>query len=68
VLALGVVAFLVAVVTALRRPPDQPADPWGANSLEWWATSPPPHHNFSSLPPIRTERPVFDAHHEEGAP
>ena len=31
------------------------------NSLEWATTSPPPHHNFDSLPPIRSERPVFDA-------
>jgi cytochrome c oxidase subunit 1 len=60
-LGLGLIPFLAAVVLALRRPPDQPNDPWEANSLEWWATSPPPHHNFSSLPPIRSERPVFDA-------
>ena len=42
-------------------PRDQPADPWGANSLEWATTSPPPHHNFPAIPPIRSERPVFDA-------
>ena len=44
-----------------RRPADQPADPWEANSLEWATASPPPHHNFESIPPIRSERPVFDA-------
>ncbi|MFL5768668.1 MAG: cytochrome c oxidase subunit I [Chloroflexota bacterium] len=60
-LGLGVIPFLIAVVTALRRPPDQPNDPWEGNTLEWWTTSPPPHHNFTSLPPIRSERPVFDA-------
>jgi cytochrome c oxidase subunit 1 len=64
-MGIGVIPFVVAVVLALRRPPDQPNDPWGANSLEWWATSPPPPHNFTSLPPIRSERPVFDAHHPE---
>ena len=36
-------------------------DPWGGNSLEWATSSPPPEHNFHSLPPIRSERPVFDA-------
>ena len=61
ILAAGTVPFLVAVVDALRRPADQPADPWGGNSLEWWTSSPPPAHNFRSLPPIRSERPVFDA-------
>jgi hypothetical protein len=36
------------------------ADPWHANSLEWATTSPPAEHNFNWLPPIRSERPVFD--------
>jgi len=60
-IALSVVMFLVAVVAALHRRPDMGPDPWEGNSLEWWAASPPPHHNFRSLPPIRSERPVFDA-------
>jgi cytochrome c oxidase subunit I len=61
VIAASMLIFLWSVVQALRRPADQPNDPWGANSLEWWAASPPQHHNFRSLPPIRSERPVFDA-------
>jgi cytochrome c oxidase subunit 1 len=60
-MAAGLVPFLAAVVLALRRPADQPNDPWDANSLEWWTASPPPHHGFTSLPPIRSERPVYDA-------
>jgi cytochrome c oxidase subunit 1 len=60
-LGLGTIPFVIAVVLALRRPPDQPRDPWGGNSLEWATLSPPPHHNFDVMPPIRSERPVFDA-------
>jgi cytochrome c oxidase subunit 1 len=60
-IALSVLVFLVAVVEALRRPIAAGADPWEGNSLEWWADSPPGHHNFPTLPPIRSERPVFDA-------
>jgi cytochrome c oxidase subunit 1 len=60
-IGISVLCFLGAVVAALRRPPDQPGDPWEGNSLEWATSSPPPHHNFRSIPPIRSERPVFDA-------
>jgi cytochrome c oxidase subunit 1 len=39
-------------------------DPWGyGNSLEWATSSPPPRHNFVSLPRIRSERPAFELHH-----
>jgi cytochrome c oxidase subunit I len=43
-------------------------DPWGYGaSLEWATSSPPPRHNFLSLPKIRSERPAFDLHHPEYA-
>jgi cytochrome c oxidase subunit 1 len=36
-------------------------DPWGyGNSLEWATSCPPPRHNFTKLPRIRSERPAFD--------
>jgi cytochrome c oxidase subunit 1 len=39
-------------------------DPWGhGNSLEWATSSPPPRHNFLEIPPIRSERPAFEAHY-----
>jgi cytochrome c oxidase subunit 1 len=39
-------------------------DPWGfGNSLEWATSCPPPRHNFTSLPAIRSERPAFDQHY-----
>jgi cytochrome c oxidase subunit 1 len=41
-------------------------DPWGwGMSLEWATSCPPPRHNFTSLPRIRSERPAFDAAHPE---
>ena len=41
-------------------------DPWGwGRSLEWATSSPPPRHNFLSLPRIRSESPAFDLHHPE---
>ena len=39
-------------------------DPWGhGNSLEWATTTPPPRHNFVSIPRIRSERPAFEHHY-----
>ncbi|PVZ09116.1 cytochrome c oxidase subunit 1 [Actinomycetospora cinnamomea] len=39
-------------------------DPWGhGNSLEWATSCPPPRHNFSELPRIRSERPAFELHY-----
>ncbi len=60
-LALGTIPFLVAVVAALRQPATAPSDAWGGYALEWATSSPPPEHNFDWLPPIRSDRPVFDA-------
>ena len=65
VMAAGVIVFLCDVVFSLRRAEPAGDDPWGAYSLEWWTSSPPPEHNFMSLPPIRSERPAFDARHPE---
>ncbi|MFL5644317.1 MAG: cytochrome c oxidase subunit I [Chloroflexota bacterium] len=59
-LGIGVVPFLIAVVLAMRSPADQPANPWGGGTLEWWTDSPPPPGNFRSLPRIRSNRPVLD--------
>ncbi|MEU6726177.1 cytochrome c oxidase subunit I [Nonomuraea wenchangensis] len=50
--------------TARRAPKVTLDDPWGyANSLEWATSCPPPRHNFTAIPPIRSERPAFDLHY-----
>jgi cytochrome c oxidase subunit 1 len=39
-------------------------DPWGwGNALEWATSCPPPRHNFTRIPRIRSERPAFDMHY-----
>jgi len=42
-----------------------PDNPWDAGTLEWFTSSPPSHHNFERLPPIRSERPVWDFNHPD---
>ncbi|MFI7635364.1 cytochrome c oxidase subunit I [Nonomuraea sp. NPDC049400] len=56
--------FLYNVWRTYRRAPKVTVDdPWGfGNSLEWATSCPPPRHNFTSLPRIRSERPAFDLH------
>jgi cytochrome c oxidase subunit 1 len=69
ILALSILIFAVNVVVSvfLRRGEVAGNDPWGGYSLEWWTSSPPPHHNFTSLPPIHSERPVYDFRHRTDA-
>ena len=68
VLATGVLMVLWNCIHSLRVGRIAPADPWGANSLEWYTSSPPPPHNFDELPPIRSERPLYDLRREAAAP
>ncbi|HML00493.1 MAG TPA: cytochrome c oxidase subunit I [Acidimicrobiales bacterium] len=59
-------SFLVFAANALvsfRKRIPAGDNPWDANALEWWTSSPPPPHNFHNLPPVRSERPVWDFHH-----
>jgi cytochrome c oxidase subunit 1 len=66
-LGLSTVPFLYNLVFSYRYGRLVESDDcWGyGNSLEWVTSSPPPKHNFVSLPRIRSERPAFDLHHPE---
>ena len=35
-------------------------DPWGGATLEWFALSPPPEHNFDVIPDVRSAEPLDD--------
>jgi cytochrome c oxidase subunit 1 len=61
------VFFIWNVIKTWRSAPKVTVDdPWGwGGSLEWATSCPPPRHNFTSLPRIRSERPAFDMHHPE---
>jgi cytochrome c oxidase subunit 1 len=66
-LALSAVPFLWNFVSSWRRGPAAGDDPWGGHTLEWATSSPPPEFNFTSLPPVRSERPLFDLNHPAAA-
>ncbi|MFN2448749.1 MAG: cytochrome c oxidase subunit I [Candidatus Baltobacteraceae bacterium] len=60
VMAFGVIAFALNFLFAKFAREPAGNDPWGGSTLEWATTSPPPEFNFTSLPPIRSERPLWD--------
>ena len=66
-LAVSMIPFLLNVyITARKAPKVTVNDPWGYGaSLEWATSCPPPRHNFTSIPRIRSERPAFDLNHPE---
>jgi cytochrome c oxidase subunit 1 len=67
ILGVSMLPFLINVyITARYAPKVTVDDPWGtARSLEWATSCPPPRHNFTSIPRIRSESPAFDLHHPE---
>jgi cytochrome c oxidase subunit 1 len=58
--------FLWNVWRTMKRGELAGDDPWGGHTLEWATSSPPPQHNFEDeLPPIRSNRPLWDANHPD---
>jgi cytochrome c oxidase subunit 1 len=67
-IAAAMLPFLWNIFITLRSGEPAGDDPWEGNTLEWATSSPPPPYNFDHLPPIRSERPVFDLRHAKDTP
>ncbi|HEY4347281.1 MAG TPA: cytochrome c oxidase subunit I [Gaiellaceae bacterium] len=59
-MGVGMLVFAVNVVRTSRVGRRAVNDPWLADTLEWYATSPPPPWNFERIPYIISARPLRD--------
>jgi cytochrome c oxidase subunit 1 len=65
ILAASAGVLLINFWVSWRKPVPAGNNPYDAHTLEWFTTSPPPHHNYTHLPPIRSERPTWDYNHPD---
>lgn len=60
ILLIGVILILTNAVASVKGGARASHDPWKGSTLEWFALSPPPAHNFDVRPDVRSDRPLDD--------
>jgi cytochrome c oxidase subunit I len=60
ILGIGVLVTVVNVARSAKVGSLAGPDPWKANTLEWFTSSPPPVNNFDVIPRVRSVEPMKD--------
>ena len=67
IIGISIIIFVVNVVRSLLHGEPAGDNPWGAWTLEWATSSPPPPGNFKELPAIHSDMPLWDLMHPDEA-
>jgi cytochrome c oxidase subunit I+III len=60
IVAAGMLVNLINWFSSLRLGSPAPDNPWGADTLEWATTSPPPQYNFDGIPVVEGRYPMWE--------
>ncbi|HEY4564040.1 MAG TPA: cbb3-type cytochrome c oxidase subunit I, partial [Thermoanaerobaculia bacterium] len=66
ILGLGVLVFVINMISSKVSGPPAGDDPWEADTLEWSTSSPPPPYNFQYIPTVSARAPLW--HRREDQP
>jgi cytochrome c oxidase subunit I+III len=61
ILAAGFLVFFIDAIRAARSGALAGDNPWGAPTLEWATSSPPPSYNFMHIPVVGGSNPLWEA-------